>query len=146
VTEAQLIVPAPCSVAAVLALALFCNVIPAVTVRVIPELTVKVPTEVLALLNVIELIVSFAVTVTESPARMTTSSVDAGTPDGDQQLAVSQLHVPVLVLVAAYAGLAGSTASTSMTRTRAVRVLLAMDLKVEVNIVSSSGSTWNSIL
>ena len=78
-TDAQLIVPVPCIVAAVFPLALFCRVMPLVSVRVTLGLTVNIAAEVLLLLKVIEVIVAAAVTGFESPARMTTVSTGAGT-------------------------------------------------------------------
>ena len=59
----------------------------AATVRVIPEFTVKLATLELLLLKVIELIFVLPVTVMESPARITTLSVGAGTaPPATHQL------------------------------------------------------------
>jgi hypothetical protein len=102
-TEAHVTVPAPAIVADVAMVALFCNVIPAVMVRKTLALTVKVAALALALLNVTELMVASAVTVIESPARIITSSVGAGTvPPGQGALAVveSQLPLPAVVIVA----------------------------------------------
>jgi hypothetical protein len=118
VTEAQVIVPAPCIVAAVLAAAALRRVIPAVTVRVTPELTVKVAAVALVLLKLIELIVASSVTVTESPGRITISSVGDGTvPPGQGALTVVefQLPLPAVVMVAACAGAAIDTARPSKT-------------------------------
>jgi hypothetical protein len=59
---------------------------------------------VLALLKATELMVAFAVTVIESPARMMTSSVVAGTvPPGQGAFTVVefQLPLPAVVVVAA---------------------------------------------
>jgi hypothetical protein len=103
-TEAQLMVPAPAIVADVAMVALFCSVIPALIARTTPALTVKVEALTLALLKVTELIVAFAVTITESPARMITSSAGPGTvPPGQGALAVVefQLPLPAVVIVAA---------------------------------------------
>src|SRR6185503_2290284 len=69
-----------------------------------PTLTVSVATETLMLLNATELMVALAVTVIESPARMMTSSVIAGTvPPGQGAFAVTefQLPLPAVVIVAA---------------------------------------------
>ena len=68
VTDAQFNVPAPAIVAAVPSVAEFWRVRPTVTVRITPVLTVRIAALALALLKAIELIVAFAVTVTESPA------------------------------------------------------------------------------
>jgi hypothetical protein len=73
----------------------------AVTVSVMLELTVKVVVLWLALLNVIELTVAFAVTVTEAPATMTAVSALRGTTPPDQVLVAFQLPpAAVVVLVA----------------------------------------------
>jgi hypothetical protein len=126
VTEAQLIVPAPAIVAAVFAPAAFRRVMPVVTVRVTPVLTVKVAVLVLLLLKAIELIVAFAVTVTESPARITTSSVESGTvPPGQGALLVVefQFPLPAVVMVAAAAGIAVKNIDSS-TRTLKMEIIV----------------------
>ena len=74
------------------------------TVRTKVPLTVSVAAVTLMLLNATELMVALAVTVIESPARMMTSSVIAGTvPPGQGAFAVMefQLPLPAVVTVAA---------------------------------------------
>jgi hypothetical protein len=103
-TEAQLIVPAPVIVAEVAIVALFWRVITVVTVRTTPTLTVSVAAEEPALLKATDLMVLFTVTVIESPARMMTLSLIAGTaPPGQGAFTVTefQLPLPAVVIVAA---------------------------------------------
>jgi len=104
--EAQLIVPEPVREALVFAPAAFCSVMLPDTVKTIPTFTERVAVLVLALLNVIDAIVRSSVTVTESPARITTASVDAGiVPPGHGAFTVVefQLPLPAVVMVAASA-------------------------------------------
>ena len=93
------------------------------TVRMTLELTVKVAVVAAVFANVIELIVAFAVTVMESPGRMITSSVDAGTvPLGQGAFAVVefQLPLPAVVIVAADPVVAQAKLNRSASRGRAL--------------------------
>lgn len=66
-----------------------------VTVKIWPLLTDTVQVEVAVLAKVIELIVALAVTVTVSPGRITTSSVEEGTvPPGQGAFAVVEFQKP----------------------------------------------------
>ena len=123
VTEAQLIVPRPAIVAAVLVAAAFWRVMAPLTVRVAPEATVRELAVALALLNVTEatVLAGVALTVTASPARIVIVSPAAGTPLGLQVLAVFQSVLPVLVLaVAALAVEAPRSKPSSVRSERAV--------------------------
>ena len=124
VTEAQLIVPAPVIVADVAVVALFCRVIPTVTVKTTLALTVSVAALVLMLLKTTELIVASNVTVIESPARMITSSVVAGTvPPGHGAFAAVefQLPLPAVVIVAPQAVEATKSRAMSVRHRRTLR-------------------------
>jgi hypothetical protein len=115
VTEAQFNVPAPAVVAAVEIVAESWRVTPAVTVRMTPELTVKVAAVELLLSKAAELIVAFAVTVIESPARMITSSVVAGTvPPGHGAFVVVEFQLPLPAVVTVAAGAVKATKSAAM--------------------------------
>jgi hypothetical protein len=96
-----LIVPAPWIRTDVFLFAPFWLVIPAVTVKVTPEFTVKVAVLAALLLNIIELAVAFAVTLTEAPARIIALSVLAGTTPPDQELVAFQLPPDAVVSLVA---------------------------------------------
>ena len=88
------------------------------------ELTVSVAALVLVLLKAAELIVASAVTVIESPARMITSSVVAGTvPPGHGAFATVefQLPLPAVVIVAAKAVEAAKSTAMSVRHRKTLR-------------------------
>ena len=78
-TDAQFIVPDPVIVAAVLNIAAFWRVMPAVTVRITLELTDRLAALLLVSLKTMDLIVAFSVTVRLAPATITASSPENGT-------------------------------------------------------------------